>query len=281
MGNPQRTGTDAAGGMLGRFAPPGWRPRMISGSCPGRALSWQWLDRANSINGDVDPAFTPVHLSIGCQLDLRCEAATPLLALVHVHSHLVPDLLAPERLRLQPDRTYEVLADPSGNRWCRLVAPAGTTRLHYATTIEVPDHTDPVLPGVPACPIEALPIGTYRFLNASTYCDNRPPDGAGLEHLRADRIRLGAGPGHLRLGARPDPLRLRRLPRAPERQPDRRRRCGVCRDFAHLAITLCRCLNIPAATAPATSATPASPRASPRGFLRLVRGVPRRSLVCL
>ena len=47
----------------------------------------------------------PVHLSIGCQLELGCEQATPLLALVHVHTSLMPDLVASERLQVEPERT--------------------------------------------------------------------------------------------------------------------------------------------------------------------------------
>jgi transglutaminase-like putative cysteine protease len=187
-----------------------------------------------------------VHLSIGCQIELRCETATPLLALVHVHSSLAPDLIGPERLQLQPDRTVEVLADQSGNRWCRFVAAAGTTSLRYATTIEAPDHTDPVLPGVRQCPIEALPIDTYRFLNASTYCDTAAlmelawstfrgiPAGWPLVQAICDWVH-----GQIRFdyGASREHQSASQTAAAG---------AGVCRDFAHLAITLCRCLNIPA-----------------------------------
>lgn len=187
-----------------------------------------------------------MHLSIGCRIELRCEAATPLLALVHVHGSLATDLIAPEQLLLQPDRTVEVLADQSGNRWCRFVAAAGTTSLHYATTIEAPDHSDPVLPGVRQCPIEALPIDTYRFLNASPYCDTAAlmelawntfagiPAGWPLVQAICDwvhgQIRFEYGASELHQSA--------------SQTADAG--AGVCRDFAHLAITLCRCLNIPA-----------------------------------
>ena len=137
-----------------------------------------------------------MHLSIGCQLDLRCEPATPLLALVHVHSSLAPDLDGPERLQVLPDRSYEVLTDQAGNRWCRLLAASGSTSLTYAATIQVPDGTDPVHPHVRQCPIQALPIDAYRFLNASTL-RYRGVDGAGLEHLLRDPTGLAAGAGHL------------------------------------------------------------------------------------
>lgn len=188
----------------------------------------------------------PVHLSIGCQLELGCEQATPLLALVHVHTSLVPDLVATEQLQVQPERPYEVLTDHMGNRWCRLLARPGRTSLGYAAHIQVPDPTDPVWPQMGPCPIEALPIDTYRFLNASTYCDTAalmdlawstfagiPP---GWPQVQAicdwvhERIRFDYGASH------PHQTASQSVASG----------AGVCRDYAHLAISLCRCLNLPA-----------------------------------
>jgi transglutaminase-like putative cysteine protease len=152
----------------------------------------------------------------------------------------------PEQVEIDPDRTLEALTDRSGNRWSRMVAPSGVTRFRYATTIACPDDPDPVEPSAPHCPVHALPIDTYPFLTASTYCDTLAlmplawqqfaaiPPGWGLvqaicdwvhEHIRFD---YGAGQPHKT---------------ASQTLADG---AGVCRDFAHLAITLCRCLNIPA-----------------------------------
>jgi len=66
-----------------------------------------------------------VHLSIGCELRLHCEAPTPLLALVHPHRRLVSSLRFREVVELEPDRSFEVLTDQSGNRWSRLIAASG------------------------------------------------------------------------------------------------------------------------------------------------------------
>ena len=187
-----------------------------------------------------------MHLSLGCQLELRCELPTPVLALVHPHGSRVPDLLAPEQVQLQPDRGYEVLTDQSGNRWCRFLAAAGSTSLRYAATIEGPDSPDLVRPAVRQGPIEALPIDTYRFLNASTYCDTPVlmdlawstfaglPSGWPLVQAICDWVH-----GRIRFdyeAVRPHKCASEALAEG----------AGVCRDYAHLAITLCRCLNIPA-----------------------------------
>ncbi|MFM7169554.1 MAG: transglutaminase-like domain-containing protein [Cyanobium sp.] len=187
-----------------------------------------------------------MHLSIGCELELFCEQPTPLLALVHVHTGLLQALLVPERLQVSPERPYEVLTDHGGNRWCRLLARPGCTTLGYTATIFASDHTDPVLPHVGQCPIQALPIETYRFLNPSTYCDTPNlmdlawstfagiPAGWPLVQAICDwvhgRIRFDYGASHPHQSASQSVASG----------------AGVCRDYAHLAITLCRCLNIPA-----------------------------------
>ncbi len=85
--------------------------------------------------------------------------------------NLTGDLQAAEQLRLDPDRTIEVLADQAGNRWSRWLAPSGITTLRYSTTLTCSDSPNPVLPSVRHCPIQVLPINTYRFLNPSPYCD--------------------------------------------------------------------------------------------------------------
>jgi len=187
-----------------------------------------------------------VHLSVGCTIDLRCETATPLLALVHVHTTLMGELLAPEILSPQPDRAFELLTDQAGNRWCRLLVPAGSSRLHYNTTLEVPDETDPVLPRVGQCPIEALPIDTYLHLNPSCYCDT-----PALMELAWSTFG-GISGGWPLVQAICDwvhtQIRFAYGASGPHQSASQTARsgAGVCRDFAHLAISLCRCLNIPA-----------------------------------
>ena len=187
-----------------------------------------------------------MHLRIGCQIEFHCDTATPLLALVHPHSSLVADLESPEQLQVQPDRAYEVLADQAGNRWCRLLAPPGRTSLHYAATIHCPDETDPVRATVGPCRIEVLPIDTYRFLNASTYCDT-----AALMDLAWSRF-AAIPRGWPLVQAICDwvheQIRFDYAAVTPEKRASDAlaEGAGVCRDYAHLAITLCRCLNIPA-----------------------------------
>ncbi len=187
-----------------------------------------------------------MHLRIGCRITLQCDSTLPLVALVHPHSSLQSLLLSGEELLVQPEVAYEVLTDQGGNRLWRLRTAVGQTRLHYATTLRCSDATDPVHASLPACPVEALPVDTYRYLNASTYCDT-----AALMHLAWSTF-AGVPRGwpllqaicdwvhsHLRFDGRAVHPHKRASDALAEG-------AGVCRDFAHLAISLCRCLNIPA-----------------------------------
>jgi transglutaminase-like putative cysteine protease len=188
-----------------------------------------------------------VHLKIGCQLQLSCDSATPVLTLVHPHPTLLEDLLTPEVVQLLPDRSFEVLSDSCGNRWSRWLAPAGVSYFRFATSLSRPDSTDLVVPTAPTCPVERLPIETYGYLNASTYCDT-----AALMSVAWDTFGSMQQQGWGLVQAICDwvhqLIRFDYQAVCTEKTASDtlRERAGVCRDFAHLAITLCRCLNIPA-----------------------------------
>ena len=187
-----------------------------------------------------------MHLRIGCRITLQGDSTLPLVALVHPHSSLQSQLLSSEELLVQPEVAYEVLSDRGGNRLWRLRAAAGQTRLHYATTLRCTDATDPVQAALRACPVEALPVDTYRYLNASTYCDT-----AALMHLAWSTF-AGIPPGWPLVQAICDWVHERiRFDYSASRPHQSASQsvaagAGVCRDYAHLAISLCRCLNIPA-----------------------------------
>lgn len=188
-----------------------------------------------------------MHLQIGCHLKLRCATETPVLTLVHPHPTVLEDLTSPEAVELSPDRCFEVLPDLGGNRWSRWVAPAGESSLRFSASLARPDSPDLVVPTAPACPVERLPIDTYRYLNGSTYCDT-----ATLMALAWETFDTGRHTGWSLVQAICDWVHQSirfdyGAARAEQRASDTLREgAGVCRDFAHLAITLCRCHNIPA-----------------------------------
>jgi transglutaminase-like putative cysteine protease len=169
-----------------------------------------------------------------------------MLALVHPHSSLLANLREAEQVLLQPDRPVEVLTDRQGNRWCRFIATSGRTTFGYAATIAGPDAGDPVVTAAPLCPVQFLPVDTYPFLNASTYCDTAALMGLAWSTFSTvpagwARVQAICDWIHARIRFDYDAVR-------PEKTASQTlaEGAGVCRDFAHLAISLCRCLNIPA-----------------------------------
>ncbi len=187
-----------------------------------------------------------MHLQIGCRFALRCPAPTPLLALVHPHPSLRDSLVGLEQTVVEPDRSYELLTDSGGNRWSRWLAPTGDSHFCFSATVAQGDNLDLVVPAASQCPVQQLPIDTYRYLNASAYCDTAAL--MALAWNTFDSQRQGWAlvqdicdwvHGHVRFDYQAVHAEKTASHTLAEGE-------GVCRDFAHLAITLCRCLNIPA-----------------------------------
>jgi transglutaminase-like putative cysteine protease len=142
-----------------------------------------------------------------------------------------------------PLSTYR---DLFGN-WCtRLVAPAGRIVLRTDALVNDSGFADDVAPWAVQTPVELLPESTLVYLLASRYCET--------ELLSEIAWRqFGGGPaGWARVKAICDFVHrhiefgyhhARRTRTAWEAYNEG---VGVCRDYAHLAIALCRCLNIPA-----------------------------------
>jgi len=187
-----------------------------------------------------------VLLRIGCRLELSCEAATPMLVLVHPHRSLPGLPPGSGQLVLQPDRSLEVLTDQHGNRWCRFLAAAGRSSFEYSSSIHCSDAADSLVPALRRCPVQFLPIDTYPFLNASTYCDTQVLMALAWE--RFGREETGWGMVQAICDWVHNQIRFDYAASRPHQSASQTLAAGagVCRDFAHLAISLCRCLNIPA-----------------------------------
>ncbi len=152
-------------------------------------------------------------------------------------------------MSVTPDLPIETYLDAFGNRCMRIALPRGTetVRLTLDTTCYFSGETDPQAPDAIAHPVHELPASTLQFLLASRYC----PVDSELMQLAWDTFG-GIEGGWARVQAVCDFVHDRI--RFDYQQADAQRtavggyhdRVGVCRDFAHLAITLCRCLNIPA-----------------------------------
>ena len=181
---------------------------------------------------------------------------TPMVTVLHLHPSLEPRVRSGNDLRVE----QLVSADPAdnvvipwtgyldvfGNRCARFVAPAGHLRLSGSNTIEAEPYPDPVYAQARQMAIEDLPSETFQFLLPSRYCEvdrfgpiaqdlfGTVPEG----WARAVAIRDWV---HDKVTFNYNAARSTKTAMDVFIE-----RVGVCRDFQHLAISLSRCMNIPA-----------------------------------
>jgi transglutaminase-like putative cysteine protease len=185
-------------------------------------------------------------IRLGYDIQFDIPAPVPMVAMLHVHPSRTADLREPDELRLTPTAPVDIYHDSFGNICSRFVAPAGELRLYNSTLIEDSGETDPVSPGARQAPVQDLPSEVLRYLLASRYCE--------VDQLlnTAGTLFGSTDPGWSRVQAICDWVHTNitfgynfasSTKTAQDVYADRR---GVCRDFQHLAITFCRCMNIPA-----------------------------------
>lgn len=171
----------------------------------------------------------------------------------NIHAaHTQSQTISGERLELSQPVAPEIYADPAtGNRYLRLRALPGALKVRYAATVDLTHHcTAPEQ--LAEVPVAKLPPQVFSFLYPSRYC-------------QSDRlIRLAINEfghlwqGHSRVQAIEQWVRRRVAFRSNVSNSNTSavdtliEQVGVCRDFAHLMIALCRAVNIPARFATGT-----------------------------
>ena len=182
----------------------------------------------------------------GYEIALDFDQETPLMALISVHPSRVADLRSPAIITSNGSSPLVATVDDFGNTCTRTVAAPGTLTLSTEFLIEDPGLPDALDPQGREVPVAELPIDSMRFLLGSRYCEtDRMTD---LAWSLFGRVQ----PGYARVQAICDYVHNRLTFGYGFARPTRtayeahQERVGVCRDFAHLAITLCRAMNIPA-----------------------------------
>ncbi|MEO8078964.1 MAG: transglutaminase family protein [Caldimonas sp.] len=187
-----------------------------------------------------------MQIRVGFEMTYQCPQPTPMLLALNIHYSRASDLVRPDLLVTNPAVPVTAYRDLFGN-WCsRIVAPAGRITLSTDAVVRDSGLADVVVPTAPQTPVELLPDEALVFLLGSRYCETDQ-----LSDIAWNRF--GSGPtGWARVQAICDFVHhhiafnyqhASRTRTAWEAYKDGR---GVCRDYAHLAITLCRCMNIPA-----------------------------------
>ena len=186
-----------------------------------------------------------MEFRLGCELSYSLPQPAPILFNVEVARTAI-QRLGQEALTLTPALPRETWVQPeSGNRYLRVMAPAGDFTLRYEATVSLsPGLDDPAT--IAEVPAGELPFDVYPHLYPSRYCQADrltpfaqktfgalPPGYArvnGICNWIHDHVDYQAGSSDEQSSAMDTIIQ----------------RAGVCRDFAHLAIACCRAVGIPA-----------------------------------
>ena len=193
-----------------------------------------------------NPERIIMRIRVGCEMTYEFGQVTPMIAMLNVHSSRVSDLERPDYLITTPSVLVEGYRDSFGN-WCnRLVAPAGRLTLKTETVVRDTGWWDSNDPGADQVQIQNLPAETLLYLLGSRYCEtDRLSDFAwslfGTTPLGWTRVQAICDyvHDHITFGYEHSRATRTAFEAFGEKQ-------GVCGDYAHLALTFCRCLNIPA-----------------------------------
>jgi transglutaminase-like putative cysteine protease len=182
----------------------------------------------------------------GYNIAFTTECPTPMLAALSIHPTRNRDLRTAQRIMTDPDLPLYDYIDSFGNICSRLILPAGTTTISCGFVIEDPFAPDTVAPDARQVPIERLPDDVLIYLLASRYCEtDRLSD---VAWSRFGGLPAGWGTVQAIVSFVHDWIRFDYSQARPEKSAwdAYQERQGVCRDYAHLAIALCRCMNVPA-----------------------------------
>ena len=183
---------------------------------------------------------------VGFEMTYQCPQPTPMILALSIHYSRASDLVRPDHLVTNPPVPITSYRDLFGN-WCsRIVAPQGRFVLSSDALVNDSGVPDVAAPWAMQTPVEHLPESTLLFLLGSRYCETDLL--SELAWAQFGGVQTGWGRvqavcdfvhSHIQFGYQ----HARRTRTAWEVYQER---VGVCRDYAHLAIALCRSLNIPA-----------------------------------
>ena len=182
----------------------------------------------------------------GYEIAVTCAQPTAMVCLMSVQADRLADLREPEVLTTNPPIATSTYHDLFGNLCRRFVAPAGDLTLWGDATIRDSGAHDPTFPDAQEIPVAALPDSCLVYLLGSRYCETDLLSQAAWDlfgSVPAGWQRVQTICDFVNRHIRFDYQRARSTRTAFEAFNER---IGVCRDFAHLAIALCRCMNMPA-----------------------------------
>lgn len=185
-------------------------------------------------------------IRVGYEISVECAQDTPMVVALYPHATRAEHVIGSDAIRTSPALHVAEFEDAFDNRCGRLVLPAGRATLRSDFLLRDDGRLDPVEREAPQLGVSELPNEAIAFLTPSRYCESdlltdeawrlfgNTPAGWGRVQAICDWVH-----SHIAFGyqhGRPTKSAVDTF----------REGTGVCRDFAHLAITFCRSMNIPA-----------------------------------
>lgn len=186
-------------------------------------------------------------LQVDFEISFTFPESTPVVLMTYLHPSRDATVRSPERFTIQPQVPVSQFIDGFGNRCGRAVLPPGMVTFRNHAIVEDCGLPDLQALDAPQSAVQDLPDPILQFLLPSRYCEVDSE----LKELAWSMFK-GTRPGWPRVQAVCDFTHKHIRFDYQQARPTRtaleayRERVGVCRDYMHLAITLCRCLNIPA-----------------------------------
>jgi len=186
-----------------------------------------------------------MQLRAGFELIYSFPQPTPMILVVNIHDSRAQDLVIPDHLTAEPAIPISGYRDAFGNRCDRVLAPAGRLRLTTDCIVRDTGQPDEMIVGAGQDSVQDIPEDILVFLLGSRYCETD------LLSETAWQLFGNVIPGYSRVQAICDYVHNHIVFNYQNARATRtawqvfNERTGVCRDFAHLAITFCRSMNIP------------------------------------
>lgn len=187
-----------------------------------------------------------MKIRAGYEISYDCPQPTPMILQLSVHPSRVADVLTWDRMVIDPLTPVHTYHDSFGNFCHVLTAPAGRITMSTDFVIQDAGVVDVVVPEAEQHALEQLPTDCLMYLLGSRYCETdrlsnlawslfgHLPKGWALVQAICDYVHNHITFGYQYADATMSAWEVHNAGR------------GVCRDYAHLAIAFCRCMNIPA-----------------------------------
>jgi transglutaminase-like putative cysteine protease len=187
-----------------------------------------------------------MKIKVGFEITYAAAQAIPMVIMLSIHPSRRADIIGAETIVAEPDVGIGFYRDSFDNICGRLVAPAGGVTLRGNALVRDSGLHDVVVPSAQQIPIDQLPDNVLMYLMASRYCEtDKLTDIAWslFGNTQAGWERVAAicsfVHNHVTFG-------YQHASYMKSAHDVYQQGAGVCRDFAHLALTFCRAMGIPA-----------------------------------